>query len=107
MIATLLSLGAAILHAGWNLAVKQSGDRWLALWGLFVAGGIIGLGLVTMIAECFSAWGQGVTCATGISMLSKTKGQITSQTLVLAAYTEFTGILGMVFGIAITSLMIG
>ena len=43
LIATLLALGAAILHAGWNLAVKQSGDRWSALWGLFVAGGIIGL----------------------------------------------------------------
>ena len=43
LIATLLALGAAVLHAGWNLAVKQSGDRWLALWGLFVAGGLIGL----------------------------------------------------------------
>ena len=43
LIATLLALGAAVLHAGWNLSVKQSGDRWLALWGLFVAGGIIGL----------------------------------------------------------------
>ncbi len=42
LIATLLALGAAVLHAGWNLAVKQSGDRWLALWGLFVAGGLIG-----------------------------------------------------------------
>lgn len=40
--ATLLALGAAVLHAGWNLRIKQSGDRWLALWGLFVAGGIIG-----------------------------------------------------------------
>ena len=43
LIATLLALGAAVLHAGWNLAVKQSGDQWLALWGLFVAGGLIGL----------------------------------------------------------------
>ncbi|MGA0877771.1 MAG: EamA family transporter [Ilumatobacteraceae bacterium] len=41
--ATLLALGAAVLHAGWNFAVKQSGDRWLALWGLFTAGGLIGL----------------------------------------------------------------
>ena len=41
--ATLLALGAAVLHAGWNLKIKQSGDRWLALWGLFVAGGLIGL----------------------------------------------------------------
>lgn len=41
--ATLLALSAAVLHAGWNLIVKQSGDRWLSLWGLFVAGGLIGL----------------------------------------------------------------
>ena len=43
LVATILALGAAVLHAGWNLAVKQSGDRWLALWGLFSAGGLIGL----------------------------------------------------------------
>ncbi len=34
--ATFLALGAAVLHAGWNLAVKQaSGDRFLMLWGQF------------------------------------------------------------------------
>ncbi|MFH0848294.1 MAG: ATPase [archaeon] len=78
-----------------------------ATLSVIAAGGIVGLGFVTMVAECFSAWAQGIACATGISMLSKTKGQITTSTLVLAAYTEFVGILGMVFGIAITSLMIG
>lgn len=31
--ATLLALAAAVLHAAWNLWVKQSGDRWIALWG--------------------------------------------------------------------------
>ena len=72
-----------------------------------VAWGIVGLGLAVMVAEFFSAWYQGVTCATGIAVLSKTKGEITPSTLVLAAYTEFIGILGMVFGIAITSLMTG
>ena len=45
--ATLLSLAAAVLHAGWNLAAKQSGDRFLALWGQFVVAGAIGvLGLL-------------------------------------------------------------
>ena len=34
--ATALALGAAVLHAGWNLAVKQAtGDRFLMLWGQF------------------------------------------------------------------------
>ena len=41
LVATALALGAAVLHAGWNLRVKQSGDRWLALWGLFTSGGLI------------------------------------------------------------------
>ena len=38
--ATLLALGAAVLHAGWNLAVKQSGDRFIALWGQFFVAGV-------------------------------------------------------------------
>ena len=38
--ATILALGAAVLHAGWNLAVKQSGDRFLALWGQFFLAGV-------------------------------------------------------------------
>ncbi len=43
LVATLLALGAAVLHAAWNFVVKQSGDRWLSLWGLFTAGGLVGL----------------------------------------------------------------
>jgi len=45
--ATLLALGAAVLHAGWNLAVKQTvGDRFIALWGqFFVAGVACAIGL--------------------------------------------------------------
>ena len=39
--ATLLALGAAVLHAGWNLAVKQSGDRFIALWGQFAMAGLL------------------------------------------------------------------
>jgi drug/metabolite transporter (DMT)-like permease len=44
--ATLLALAAAVLHAAWNLAVKQSGDRYLALWGQFSIAGAIGLVIV-------------------------------------------------------------
>ena len=40
--ATLLALGAAVLHAGWNLAVKQSPhDRFIAIWAQFGLGGLI------------------------------------------------------------------
>jgi drug/metabolite transporter (DMT)-like permease len=38
--ATLLAIGAAFLHAGWNLSIKQSGDRWHALWGQFFVAGV-------------------------------------------------------------------
>ena len=40
--ATILALVAAVLHALWNLSVKQSiSDRFLALWGQFFIAGIL------------------------------------------------------------------
>ena len=39
--ATFLALAAAVLHAGWNLGVKQSEDRWIALWGQMTCAGIM------------------------------------------------------------------
>ena len=41
VIATVLALVAALLHAGWNLLIKTAGDRELAAWGQFVFGGIV------------------------------------------------------------------
>lgn len=47
LLATALALGAAVLHASWNLIVKQSGDRQMALWGQFtIAGSLCAVGLV-------------------------------------------------------------
>jgi drug/metabolite transporter (DMT)-like permease len=56
--ATLLALGAAVLHAAWNLWVKQSGDRWIALWGQMFAAGTGGLvvSLVVGIPDGFVWW---------------------------------------------------
>lgn len=34
-----------MIHAAWNLAIKQSGDRWLALWGQMTAAAVVGLPL--------------------------------------------------------------
>ncbi len=53
LVATLLALAAAVLHAGWNLSVKQSGDRFVSLWGQFFIAGLIGasaIGVVSIIA---------------------------------------------------------
>ena len=41
VLATALALAAALLHAGWNLAVKQSDDRFIALWGQFFIAGLL------------------------------------------------------------------
>jgi drug/metabolite transporter (DMT)-like permease len=39
--ATLLALGSAVLHAGWNLLIKTSDERFLTAWGQFVMGGLL------------------------------------------------------------------
>ena len=39
--ATLLALGSAFLHAGWNLLIKTSTERYLTAWGQFVMGGLL------------------------------------------------------------------
>lgn len=55
--ATVLALGAAVLHAGWNLAVKQSGDRFITLWGqFFVAGVMCGAVLLAVGGVPATAW---------------------------------------------------
>lgn len=41
VLATVFALAAAALHAGWNLRVKASGDRFVALWGQFLAAGAV------------------------------------------------------------------
>jgi drug/metabolite transporter (DMT)-like permease len=44
LLATFLALGAAVLHAGWNLVAKRAeGDRYLVLWAQFFMGGLISL----------------------------------------------------------------
>ncbi|MBM3691943.1 MAG: hypothetical protein FJW77_01370 [Actinobacteria bacterium] len=39
--ATLLALGAAFLHAAWNLLIKTNDDQFLAAWGQFLLGGLL------------------------------------------------------------------
>ena len=52
--ATFAALAAAVLHAAWNLRAKRSGDRFLALWGQFVAGGSVSL--VVLVATGGPGW---------------------------------------------------
>lgn len=47
LLATVLALSAAVLHAGWNLVAKRAeGDRYLVLWAQFFAAGAMTLPLV-------------------------------------------------------------
>ena len=48
--ATLLALGAALLHASWNLLVKLSDDRWIALWAMSIVAGAIALVALAVVA---------------------------------------------------------
>ncbi len=42
LLATLLALGAAVLHAAWNLAAKRAdGDRFVVLWAQFAVAGVL------------------------------------------------------------------
>ena len=68
--ATLLALGAAIIHAGWNLAVKTSGDRWLALWGQMTAAALVGLPLVVISTFTGALGGKLTLSAWGWAALS-------------------------------------
>lgn len=47
LLATLLALGAAVLHATWNMVAKRAdGDRYTVLWAQFFAGGAVALPLL-------------------------------------------------------------
>jgi drug/metabolite transporter (DMT)-like permease len=57
LLATVFALAAAALHAGWNLRVKTSGDRFVALWGQFLAAGAVcAAGLVLTGLPEHDAW---------------------------------------------------
>lgn len=43
VLATALALGAALLHASWNLVVKASGDRLIAMWAQGLFGAVVAL----------------------------------------------------------------
>ena len=46
LVATVLALTAALLHAGWNLRAKRSPDRLISLWGQFFVAGVVSVPVV-------------------------------------------------------------
>jgi V/A-type H+-transporting ATPase subunit K len=66
---------------------------------------VLGTGIFVAAAEGFSAAYQGVICASGISLLPKTKGKLLTTTMILAVLVELWGILGIVFTVLTLSLL--
>ncbi len=66
---------------------------------------VLGIGLIACLAELFSAIYQGSVCASGISLLPKTKGQIFTSSMMLAVFVELLGVLGLVFTIMALTML--
>jgi V/A-type H+-transporting ATPase subunit K len=66
---------------------------------------VLGIGIITAFAEFFSAWYQGCVCASGISLLPKTKGRILTNAMMLAVFVELIGVLGLVFAIMALAML--
>jgi len=73
----------------------------------FKAGAIFGVGLFVMAAELFSAWEQGIICMSGILELPKAGGRMLTPSLILASYVEMLGILGLVLGYLLVTVISG
>ena len=66
---------------------------------------VLGCGIIAAMAEFFSAIYQGSVCASGISLLPKTRGRILTNSMMLAVFVELLGVLGLVFAIMSLSLL--
>lgn len=66
---------------------------------------VLGLGIMAAMAQYFSAAHQGSVCASGISLLPKTRGQILTNAMMLAVFVELLGVLGLVFTIMLLSML--
>jgi V/A-type H+-transporting ATPase subunit K len=66
---------------------------------------VLGIGIIAAMAEGFSAAYQGSVCASGISLLPKTKGTILTSSMILAVFVELIGVLGLVFAILALTML--
>lgn len=66
---------------------------------------VLGCGVIAALAEFFSGAYQGSVCASGISLLPKTKGRILTNSMMLAVFVELLGVLGLVFTIMALTIL--
>ncbi|MBE9512847.1 MAG: ATPase [Chloroflexi bacterium] len=66
---------------------------------------VFACGIIAASAELWSGAYQGSVCASGISLLPKTKGAILTNSMMLAVFVELIGVLGLVFTIMALSML--
>jgi len=66
---------------------------------------VFGCCIIAAAAELWSGAYQGHVCASGISLLPKTKGVILTNAMMLAVFVELIGVLGLVFTIMALSIL--
>jgi len=66
---------------------------------------VFACGIIAACAESFSAAYQGSICASGISLLPKTRGGILTNAMMLAVMVELLGVLGLVFTIMALTML--
>jgi len=66
---------------------------------------VFGCCIIAAAAELWSGAYQGHVCASGISLLPKTKGMILTNSMMLAVFVELIGVLGLVFAIMALSIL--
>ncbi|MEM1541120.1 MAG: ATPase [Ignisphaera sp.] len=74
---------------------------------VFRGTGFLTLCLFVGFAEFWSGLKQGQVCADGTAMLVKTGGKIFAPTFILATFEELFGVLGLVFGLLMSGLILG
>lgn len=65
LVATVMALGAAVLHATWNLLAKQSASPFVTMWGQFLVAGVISA-VVIAVGGGLPAAGWGYAAVTGV-----------------------------------------
>jgi len=66
---------------------------------------VVAIGVMAALAFAVSGAYQGSVCASGISSLSKTKGRILTNSVMLAVFVELIAVLGLVFSIMALSML--
>jgi len=84
-----------------NVIVLSSLPMTQSFYGLI----ILILIITAVVPNIETAIYQGSVCASGISLLPKTKGRIFTSSMMLAVFVELLGVLGLVFSIMALTML--